>query len=112
MKKVKERRERTELLLLSLFFSLSLPLFSLFNSKTSTKKMGGAAVIINSEAEWTAALEKATAEGKAVRFSFLIDGARELRSMFFFLLSLLCPNLADRPSLPCALLPMWHRDRP
>ena len=28
--------------------------------------MGGAAVIINSEAEWTAALEKATAEGKAV----------------------------------------------
>jgi len=28
--------------------------------------MGGAAVIIESEADWTAALEKATAEGKAV----------------------------------------------
>ena len=48
--------------------------------------MGGAAVIINSEAEWTAALEKATAEGKAVSGGVVgvNDGKRRSIAFFFF----------------------------
>ena len=72
--KVKEKkldsRKREIEVALTLAFRLLLPLslsLSLFRTKTTkSQKMGGAAVIINSEEEWTAALEKATAEGKAV----------------------------------------------
>lgn len=45
--------------------------------------MGGAAIIIKSEAEWTAALEKATAEGKVVSVIRVTDGKRN-RIAFFF----------------------------
>ena len=66
----KNENEKNSFSLFSLFF------FSFFSSslpplpfqQQRKNPMGGAAVIINSEAEWTAALEKATAEGKAVRF--------------------------------------------
>ena len=56
--------------------------------------MGGAAVIINSEAEWTAALEKATAEGKAVSGGVVgvNDGKRRSIAFFFFSRSLSRPR--------------------
>lgn len=68
--------------------------------------MGGAAVIINSEAEWTAALEKATAEGKAVRSveRFLMGERWKTSIDCFFSSSFSLPRLRtlERRSVLCA----------
>ena len=92
-KKTETRKKKTSLSLFCLFFALlfSLQLFFrcprlFFNQNNQKPEMGGAAVIINSEAEWTAALEKATAEGKAVSGGVVgvNDGKRRSIAFFFF----------------------------